>query len=98
MLTLLYVVGFLDRGNIGNAKVAGMNDDLGELHIVFKHRSSTNKVLTRLVRSSVQYCSDCFLLPVRLLRGSEQCHSQATPALDLDLYHDDILGYSTKSR
>ncbi|CAG9991041.1 unnamed protein product [Clonostachys byssicola] len=29
MLTLLYVVGFLDRGNIGNAKVAGMNVDLG---------------------------------------------------------------------
>ncbi|KAF2184129.1 retrograde regulation protein 2 [Zopfia rhizophila CBS 207.26] len=28
MLTLLYVLGFLDRGNIGNAKVAGMNKDL----------------------------------------------------------------------
>jgi hypothetical protein len=31
MLTLLYVVGFLDRGNIGNAKVAGMNVDLGSI-------------------------------------------------------------------
>ncbi|PSN72954.1 retrograde regulation protein 2 [Corynespora cassiicola Philippines] len=29
MLTLLYVLAFLDRGNIGNAKVAGMNEDLG---------------------------------------------------------------------
>ncbi|KAF2716611.1 retrograde regulation protein 2 [Polychaeton citri CBS 116435] len=29
MLTLLYLLAFLDRGNIGNAKVAGMNDDLG---------------------------------------------------------------------
>ncbi|KAI0903394.1 retrograde regulation protein 2 [Ustulina deusta] len=29
MLTLLYVLAFLDRGNIGNAKVAGMNKDLG---------------------------------------------------------------------
>ncbi|TVY83547.1 putative transporter [Lachnellula suecica] len=28
MLTLLYVLSFLDRGNIGNAKVAGMNADL----------------------------------------------------------------------
>ncbi|KXS94248.1 hypothetical protein AC578_8814 [Pseudocercospora eumusae] len=28
MLTLLYLLAFLDRGNIGNAKVAGMNDDL----------------------------------------------------------------------
>ncbi|KAF5004179.1 hypothetical protein FDECE_9317 [Fusarium decemcellulare] len=28
MLTLLYVLSFLDRSNIGNAKVAGMNDDL----------------------------------------------------------------------
>ncbi|EXJ82987.1 hypothetical protein A1O3_06804 [Capronia epimyces CBS 606.96] len=28
MLTLLYVLAFLDRGNIGNAKVAGMNKDL----------------------------------------------------------------------
>ncbi|KAL0261306.1 hypothetical protein SLS55_005003 [Diplodia seriata] len=29
MLTLLYVLSFIDRSNIGNAKVAGMNDDLG---------------------------------------------------------------------
>ncbi|KAI0966574.1 retrograde regulation protein 2 [Xylaria arbuscula] len=29
MLTLLYLLAFLDRGNIGNAKVAGMNKDLG---------------------------------------------------------------------
>lgn len=28
VLTLLYILSFLDRGNIGNAKVAGMNDDL----------------------------------------------------------------------
>lgn len=29
MLTFLYLISFLDRGNIGNAKVAGMNVDLG---------------------------------------------------------------------
>ncbi|KAB2570989.1 putative transporter [Lasiodiplodia theobromae] len=29
MLTLLYVLSFIDRSNIGNAKVAGMNKDLG---------------------------------------------------------------------
>ncbi|KAJ3530518.1 hypothetical protein NM208_g9294 [Fusarium decemcellulare] len=29
MLTLLYTLSYLDRSNIGNAKVAGMNDDLG---------------------------------------------------------------------
>lgn len=29
MLTLLYILSYLDRGNIGNAKVAGMNQDLG---------------------------------------------------------------------
>lgn len=29
MLTLLYVIAYLDRGNIGNARVAGMNVDLG---------------------------------------------------------------------
>lgn len=28
MLTLLYVLAFLDRGNIGNAKIAGMSKDL----------------------------------------------------------------------
>lgn len=28
VLTLLYLLSFLDRGNIGNAKVAGMNKDL----------------------------------------------------------------------
>jgi len=28
MLTLLYVLAFLDRGNIGNAKIAGMTEDL----------------------------------------------------------------------
>jgi sugar phosphate permease len=29
VLTLLYVLSFMDRSNIGNAKVAGMNEDLG---------------------------------------------------------------------
>lgn len=29
MLTLLYVLAFMDRSNIGNARVAGMNVDLG---------------------------------------------------------------------
>jgi hypothetical protein len=28
MLALLYVIAFLDRSNIGNAKVAGLNKDL----------------------------------------------------------------------
>lgn len=28
MLALLYLLSFLDRGNIGNAKIAGMEDDL----------------------------------------------------------------------
>ncbi|EKG17513.1 Major facilitator superfamily [Macrophomina phaseolina MS6] len=28
MLTLLYVLSFIDRSNIGNAKIAGMNEDL----------------------------------------------------------------------
>jgi hypothetical protein len=28
MLVLLYVLAFLDRGNIGNAKVAGMGKEL----------------------------------------------------------------------
>lgn len=29
VLALLYLLSYLDRGNIGNAKVAGMNKDLG---------------------------------------------------------------------
>lgn len=29
VLTLLYLLAFIDRGNIGNAKIAGMNEDLG---------------------------------------------------------------------
>jgi len=29
MLTLLYVISFLDRSNIANANVAGMSDTLG---------------------------------------------------------------------
>lgn len=29
VLTLLYILSFMDRSNIGNAKVAGMNEDLG---------------------------------------------------------------------
>jgi hypothetical protein len=28
ILTFLYLISFLDRGNIGNARVAGMNQDL----------------------------------------------------------------------
>jgi len=29
MLTLLYLLSFLDRGNIGNAKIEGLSEDLG---------------------------------------------------------------------
>ena len=29
MLALLYLLSFLDRGNIGNAKIEGMNETLG---------------------------------------------------------------------
>lgn len=29
MLALLYLLSFLDRGNIGNAKIEGLTDDLG---------------------------------------------------------------------
>ncbi|KAL2676433.1 hypothetical protein Neosp_010191 [[Neocosmospora] mangrovei] len=29
VLTILYLLCYIDRGNIGNARVAGMNDDLG---------------------------------------------------------------------
>lgn len=28
MLTLLYLLSFLDRSNIGNARIAGMDEDL----------------------------------------------------------------------
>lgn len=28
-LTVLYILAFIDRSNIGNARVAGMNEDLG---------------------------------------------------------------------
>lgn len=28
VLTFLYLLAFIDRGNIGNARIAGMNDDL----------------------------------------------------------------------
>lgn len=28
-LTLLYILAFIDRSNIGNAKIAGMNEELG---------------------------------------------------------------------
>lgn len=29
IFAILYVLSFLDRSNIGNAKIAGMNDELG---------------------------------------------------------------------
>ena len=29
LLTFLYLISFVDRGNIGNAQVAGMSEDLG---------------------------------------------------------------------
>uniref|UniRef100_A0A0D2Y3R1 Major facilitator superfamily (MFS) profile domain-containing protein n=1 Tax=Fusarium oxysporum (strain Fo5176) TaxID=660025 RepID=A0A0D2Y3R1_FUSOF len=29
LLTIMYLIAFIDRANIGNAKIAGMNDELG---------------------------------------------------------------------
>lgn len=45
VLTFLYLVSFLDRGNIGNARVAGMNTDLklsgGQFNLALTVKSSS---------------------------------------------------------
>jgi hypothetical protein len=50
MLTLLYILSFLDRGNIGNARVAGMNK---ELKLTDKQYNLALTVRARLTVSAV---------------------------------------------
>lgn len=46
VLTFLYLVSFLDRGNIGNARVAGLNTDLkltgGQFNLALTVKNSTS--------------------------------------------------------
>jgi len=50
VLTFLYLVSFLDRGNIGNARVAGMNTDLklsgGQFNLALTVRESSSLALS----------------------------------------------------
>ena len=92
MLTLLYVLAFLDRGNIGNAKVAGMNK---ELKLTGTQYNLALTVCTKLSSAGKKACSLDFpglLLSLCNLRSAIQYRSEAHATVNLDLYPHDLLG------
>lgn len=86
MLTALYLLAFLDRGNIGNAKVAGMNAELGltgtQYNIVLSVSEiafhGMQAILTGDLRPALFH-------PLHPLRHTEQYRPQARAAFSLDL-------------
>lgn len=67
ILTYLYLVSYIDRGNVGNARVAGMNDDLGLSGAQFNFVLTVND--GRLVKKVTSTdCYRCFSYPMYFLR------------------------------
>lgn len=100
-LALLYLLSFLDRTNIGNAKLAGLEDALGmtgkwdynvSTTLTFTNLLGICKVLTRILDRCRR------LLPLlRRCRDPLQHGHEALPSLHLDSQHHDRLGYRHNS-
>jgi hypothetical protein len=55
MLAILYLLSFLDRGNIGNAKIQGMQTDL---NLSGEQYNLCATVFVSLILQTVQFCAD----------------------------------------
>ena len=79
MLSILYLLAFLDRGNIGNAKIEGLVDDL---HMTGPQYNWTCMNLSlQCPCSCADIVSDCFLLHILRLRTAQQPPSQEIETL-----------------
>ena len=70
VLTLLYVLAFLDRGNIGNAKVAGMNKELKLTGTQYNLALTVCNNFSRQKESVLSRFSRSFSFPTQSLK----CH------------------------
>lgn len=86
-LALLYLLSFLDRGNIGNAKIEGLEDDLklkgGQYNwccTCLYHGCLPWRYGIRLMNMSI---SDCLLFHIRHFRNPVQRSPEKVTAIDL---------------
>lgn len=64
MLTLLYLLSFIDRGNIGNAKIEGLAEDLKLTARSSSTLASTSHVILTLLGWSIQLVLNRFLFDI----------------------------------
>lgn len=103
MLALLYLLSFLDRGNIGNAKIEGLVETLHMTGPQYNWtRTASSGIHEPVMRLLIRY-SDRVLSHLLRLRSSIQSHSQATETLDMVAFDygglghgDDLDGHCTR--
>lgn len=89
MLALLYLLSFLDRGNIGNAKIEGLTEDLGMSGSQYNWCLTVNNppappLYIKLPTSKMTDMLNVgILLHIRRLRSALEPTPQETPAIDL---------------
>lgn len=98
VLSFLYLLAFLDRSNLGNAKVAGLADDL-ELTGGQYNMSATVECPLSSAASDLR-ADDCpgVLFHLLLAGNPGKCHAQTTEAVSVDWMSRRGLGYSTCHR
>lgn len=90
MLSLLYLLAFLDRGNIGNAKIEGLDTDLGltgpqyNWCCTLAQTSFGSSYLACIdADTNLRFCSNRFLLHLCSFRSAIQPLAQAPPTCHL---------------
>jgi hypothetical protein len=90
MLALLYLLSFLDRGNIGNAKIEGLTEDLNMTGAQYNWCLTVHFHLSPGVWELIM---KGLFLPLRLLRSPLQPPPQETPPLNLVTDDNGSVGY-----
>lgn len=88
ILTYLYLVSYLDRGNIGNAKVAGMNVDLNLTGAQYNFALTVRLIPEQSGRTN---CAG-ILYSLCFIRNTQQCCAEDREAITVDWDNSNVVG------
>lgn len=95
VLTFLYLLAYLDRSNLGNAKVAGLSDDLELTGGQYNMSATVDSVPSNAVPDLDADRDTGLFLHLLPARGPGKCHAKATEAVAMDWLPRRGLGHST---
>lgn len=93
MLALLYLLSFLDRGNIGNAKIEGLTETLGMSGAQYNWCLTVFFFTYVSLRDYGWYISSANEVQIRSLRGTQQSTFEAPQAVHLAADNHGGLGH-----